>query len=78
MYKALETISIFLEAFLFSLSKLFNNVCVTLTFIFDNKLNNLSIDSYSFVRIQRQTRGGGVGAYVRTRVAVEIGHFDRM
>ena len=51
--------------FLSSLNVTFDIICVTETWLYDNELQFFRLDNYVFTGTQRDTRGGGAGAFVR-------------
>lgn len=61
-----------LETFMFSVPKPFDVVCITESFLYDNEVHNFPINDYVFIGKQRQSKGGGVGAYVRSSAVAEV------
>ena len=58
-----------LEIFANSVTKPFDLICLTETFLYNDEISNYSLNGYHFVGKQRSTRGGGVGVYVRDGAA---------
>ena len=48
-------------------------ICLTETFIYDNETSFFQLEHYVFLGIQRPTRCGGVGVYLRCGIAEDIG-----
>ena len=60
------------ELFLLSIPFTFDIICVTETWFFDDELQFFKLANYNFTGCQRDSRGGGVGAFVRCGLAVRL------
>ena len=58
-----------LESIVYSTSKPIDIICLTETFIYDHEISFYHLDGYIFLGVQRKTRSGGVGVYLRSGIA---------
>ena len=63
-----DSFSLFID----SLDIRFDVLCVTETWLYDNELPFFRLDGYTFLGTQRNTRGGGAGAFVRCGLDVKV------
>ena len=57
--------------FLNSLDHFFDAICVTETWLYSDELQFFKLNGYNFSGVQRDSRGGGAGIYVRDGLSVE-------
>ena len=65
-----------LEVFLSQVTLHFDILCLTETFLFPSEANLYYLDGYKFLGIHRETRGGGVGVYLREGIAAHVEHHE--
>jgi len=61
-----------LESIVYSRSKPIDIICLTETFLYDHEKSFYHLDGYVFLGVQRETRCGGVGVYLRRGIAGDV------